>query len=51
MYILTAYHYDGEFAFSLDFDTYDEALSYADDLKHERYDLEIEHPNGDITCI
>lgn len=48
MYTLNAYHYDGEFAFSVDFDTEEEAFAYAKELKGEKYDLEIECPNGDI---
>ena len=48
MYILTAYHYDGEFAFSIDFDTEEEAFAYVNELAGAKYDIEIECPNGDI---
>ena len=48
MYILTAYHYDGEFAFSIDFDTEEEAFAYVKELDGTKYDIEIECPNGDI---
>lgn len=51
MYTLNAYHYDGEFAFCLDFDTEEEAFAYTKELNGEPYDLELEYPDGSIIPV